>query len=100
MIIPNYIHHSKKEQKRTLKPQAIRSAKKRTKALIKQLKSQLFIHNHEHDQGLTMKYHVTLASGRDFILNSGYEVWQAAYDAYEAACEHDDYLVDVVPIDD
>ncbi len=39
MIIPNYIHHSKKEQKRTLKPQAIRSAKKRTKALIKQLKS-------------------------------------------------------------
>jgi len=39
------------------------------------------------------KYHVTLASGRDFILNSGYEV-------YEEACLHDDYLVDVVPIDD
>ena len=46
------------------------------------------------------KYHVTLASGRDFILNSGYDVYQAAYDAYEAACEHDDCLVDVVPIDD
>ena len=25
---------------------------------------------------------------------------EAAYDAYEAACEHDDYLVDVVPIYD
>jgi len=49
---------------------------------------------------LMTKYHVTLASGRDFILNSGYDVYQAAYDAYEAACEHDDYLVDVVPIDD
>jgi hypothetical protein len=46
------------------------------------------------------KYHVTLASGRDFILNSGYEVYEAAYDAYEEACLHDDYLVDVVPIDD
>ena len=43
-----------------------------------------------------MKYHVTLQSGRDFILNSGYDVYQAAYDA----CLMDDYLVDVVPIDD
>ncbi len=47
-----------------------------------------------------MKYHVTLESGRDFILNSGYEVWQAAYDAYEEAALMDDYLVDVVPIYD
>ena len=44
-----------------------------------------------------MKYHVTLKSGRDFILNSGYDVYQAAYDE---ACLHDDYLVDVVPIYD
>jgi len=36
-----------------------------------------------------MKYHVTMESGRTFILNSGYDVYQAAYDAY---------LVDVVPI--
>jgi hypothetical protein len=46
-----------------------------------------------------MKYHVKLESGRDFILNSGYEVWQAAYDAYEEACLMDDYLVDVIPIE-
>ena len=46
------------------------------------------------------KYHVTLASGRDFILNSGYDVYQAAYDAFEEACLYDDYLVDVVPIYD
>ena len=37
MLVPNYQHHSKKAQKRTLKPQAIRAAKKRTKSLIKQL---------------------------------------------------------------
>jgi hypothetical protein len=36
--IPNWQHHSKKEAKRTLKPQALRSAKKRTKQLIKSLK--------------------------------------------------------------
>ena len=47
-----------------------------------------------------MKYHVTLESGRDFILNSGYDVYQAAYDAYEEAWLYDDYLVDVVPIYD
>ena len=46
------------------------------------------------------KYYVVLKSGRDFILNSGYDVWQVAYDAYEEACLLDDYLVDVVPIDD
>ena len=47
-----------------------------------------------------MKYHVTLKSGRDFILNSGYDVYQAAYDAYDEAALMDDYLVDVVPIED
>jgi hypothetical protein len=47
-----------------------------------------------------MKYHVTLESGRTLILNSGYDVYQAAYDAYEEACLHDDYLVDVEPIYD
>ncbi len=47
-----------------------------------------------------MKYHVTLQSGRDFILDSGDDVCQAAYDAYEEACLFDDYLVDVVPIYD
>ena len=40
------------------------------------------------------KYLVTLKSGRTFVLNSGYDVYQAAYDAYEEACLHDDYLVD------
>ncbi len=40
MNIPNWQHHSKKEAKRTLKPQALRDAKRRTKALIKHLLSQ------------------------------------------------------------
>ncbi len=31
MKIPNWQHHSKKEQKRTLKPQALRQAKARLK---------------------------------------------------------------------
>ena len=47
-----------------------------------------------------MKYHVTMQSGRDFILNSGYDVYETAWEAYEEACLHDDYLVDVVPDDD
>ena len=41
-VVPNWQHHSKKEQQRTLKPQALRSAKRRTKALIHKL-----IHNHD-----------------------------------------------------
>ena len=45
------------------------------------------------------KYLVTLQSGRTFILNSGYDVYDAAYDAYDEACLHDDYLVDVEPIE-
>jgi len=39
-VTPNWQHHSKKEAKRTLKPQALRSAKKRTKVLISKLYSQ------------------------------------------------------------
>ena len=39
-VTPNWMHHSKKEAKRSLKPQALRSAKKRTKALIVKLYSQ------------------------------------------------------------
>jgi len=37
MKLPNWQHHSKKEQKRTLKPQAMRQAKKRRAALKKKL---------------------------------------------------------------
>jgi hypothetical protein len=33
MKVPNWQHHSKKEQKRHLKPQALRDAKKRRQAL-------------------------------------------------------------------
>ena len=40
MIVPNWQHHSKKDTSRTLKPQALRDAKRRTKALIKHLLSQ------------------------------------------------------------
>jgi len=36
-VTPNWMHHSKKEAKRSLKPQALRSAKKRTKVLINKL---------------------------------------------------------------
>ena len=39
-VIPNWQHHSDKLQKRSLKPQALRDAKRRTKALIKHLLSQ------------------------------------------------------------
>tara|TARA_B100000287_G_scaffold421040_1_gene461215 strand:- start:4943 stop:5077 length:135 start_codon:yes stop_codon:yes gene_type:complete len=39
-MIPNWQHHSNKEQKRTLKPQALRDAKRRTKSLIVKLNSQ------------------------------------------------------------
>ena len=46
-----------------------------------------------------MRYHVTMASGRDFILNSGSDVYETANEAYEEACLYDDYLVDVEPIE-
>ena len=39
-VTPNWQHHSTKDAKRTLKPQALRDAKRRTKALIKHLLSQ------------------------------------------------------------
>ena len=45
-----------------------------------------------------VKYHVTLESGRSFVLNSSYDVEDVAWDAYEEACLMDDYLVDVHPI--
>ena len=35
MNIPNWQHHSKKEKKRKLKPQALRSARERRRQLIK-----------------------------------------------------------------
>ena len=42
MKVPNWKHHSKKEQKRTLKPQALRQAKARVKALKRKLKGAFF----------------------------------------------------------
>ena len=38
-VIPNWLHHSKKEQKRTLKPQALRQSKAKLKHLKKRLSS-------------------------------------------------------------
>lgn len=37
MTVPNWQHHSNKEQKRHLKPQALRNAKKRRQALKNRL---------------------------------------------------------------
>jgi hypothetical protein len=37
MTTPNWQHHSKKDAKRTLKPQALRQAKARKQALKRQL---------------------------------------------------------------
>jgi len=37
MKVPNWQHHSKKEKKRHLKPQALRSAKARRRQLINRL---------------------------------------------------------------
>jgi len=48
MQVPNRHHHSKKEQKRKLKPQALRQAKARRQALKKRLKQRdvfFFINN-------------------------------------------------------
>ncbi len=39
MNTPNWKHHSKKERKRTLKPQALRAAKARRRQLIKRLQA-------------------------------------------------------------
>ena len=46
------------------------------------------------------KYHVTLQSGRDFILNHEGTEYDIAYEAYEEACLHDDYLVNIELIPD
>jgi hypothetical protein len=48
MQVPNWKHHSKKEQKRKLKPQALRQAKARRQALKKRLNQRdasFFINN-------------------------------------------------------
>ena len=37
MKVPNWQHHSKKEQKRSLKPQALRQSRERLKFLINKL---------------------------------------------------------------
>ena len=46
------------------------------------------------------KYHVTLQSGRDFILNHEGTEYDIAYEAYEEACLSDDYLVNIELIPD
>ena len=42
MKVPNWKHHTKKEQNSTLKPQALRQAKERRKALKRKLKGAVF----------------------------------------------------------
>tara|TARA_B100000029_G_C17266882_1_gene848340 strand:+ start:168 stop:293 length:126 start_codon:yes stop_codon:yes gene_type:complete len=37
MKVPNWIHHSRKEKKRKLKPQALRQAKERLQSLKRKL---------------------------------------------------------------
>ena len=37
MITPNWQHHSKKEQKRSLKPQALRQSRERLKFLLNKI---------------------------------------------------------------
>ena len=44
MQVPNRFHHSKKEPKRKLKPQALRQAKARRKALLRKLKGAFLLH--------------------------------------------------------
>ena len=46
------------------------------------------------------KYHVTLSSGRDFIMEHQGDVYDLAYEAYEEACLMDTPLVDVEIIPD
>tara|TARA_R100000808_G_C2067831_1_gene96583 strand:+ start:342 stop:536 length:195 start_codon:yes stop_codon:yes gene_type:complete len=53
---------------------------------------------HSQDKDVTEYYHVTLESGRDFIMSSTKDVEDAAWDAYEEAALMDDYLVDVQPL--
>ena len=44
-------------------------------------------------------YYVTLESGRSFVLKSSSDWYTAAYDAHEEAKLMDDYLIDVIPIE-
>ena len=46
MKLPNWQHHSKKEQKRKLKPQALRQAKARRQALKKRLSRALLFYKY------------------------------------------------------
>ena len=46
MKLPNWQHHSKKEQKRKLKPQALRQAKARRQALKKRLSGGAFFYKY------------------------------------------------------
>ena len=46
------------------------------------------------------QYLVTLQSGRTFVLYSGYDVYETAYEAYDEACLMDDYLVNVERINE
>ena len=46
------------------------------------------------------KYHVTLSSGRDFIMDHKGNEYDIAYEAYEEACLMDDYLVNIILIED
>ena len=74
------------------KPQALRQAKKRLQNLKNKLNSQ-------------PKYHVTLESGREFVMNSIYSAFNAddahsvAEEALEEAALMDDYLSDLRYID-
>ena len=56
--------------------------------------------NYFHNHAAMPKYHVKLQSGRDLILDHPGNEYDIAYEAYEEACLHDDYLVDVELIPD
>ena len=43
MRVPNWIHHSRKEKKRKLKPQALRQARARRQALKRKLKGAFLV---------------------------------------------------------
>ena len=47
-----------------------------------------------------MNYIVTLSSGRDFMFQSDKDEYELAYEAYDEACLMDDYLVNIVRLDD
>ena len=47
-----------------------------------------------------VKYHVTLKSGRDFIIKSSYNPEEVAWDAHDEACLMDDYVKNITPICD